>query len=71
MIGVTNKLLLLREGVAELFGSTAQVLAALQKKAYSESGARTGRMKLLENKALATDVIAHDVSPLTVHTDPA
>lgn len=28
-------------------------------------------MKLLENKALATDVIAHDVSPLTVHTDPA
>lgn len=33
VIGVTNKLLLLREGVAELFGSTAQVLAALQKKA--------------------------------------
>jgi len=27
-------------------------------------------MKLIERKNLATDVIAHDVSPLTVHTDP-
>jgi len=27
-------------------------------------------MKLLESKNLATDVITHDVSPLTVHTDP-
>ena len=26
-------------------------------------------MKLLESKSLATDVITHDVSPLTVHTD--
>eukprot|EP01034_Spumella_vulgaris_P036531 gene36531-45048_t len=27
-------------------------------------------MKLIEKKELATDVITHDVSPLTVHTDP-
>ena len=33
VIGVTNKLLLLREGVGEMFGPTDQVLAALQQNA--------------------------------------
>ncbi len=28
-------------------------------------------MKLINKKDLATDVVSHDVSPLTVHTDPA
>jgi ATP-binding cassette subfamily C exporter for protease/lipase len=31
-ISITNKLLLLRDGLAELFGPTAQVLAELQKR---------------------------------------
>lgn len=36
VIGVTNKLLLLREGVGEMFGPTEQVLAALQQGAQKQ-----------------------------------
>jgi ATP-binding cassette subfamily C exporter for protease/lipase len=36
VIGVTNKLLLLREGVGEMFGPTEQVLAALQENAKKQ-----------------------------------
>lgn len=36
VIGVTNKLLLLREGVGEMFGPTDQVLAALQQNAQKQ-----------------------------------
>jgi ATP-binding cassette, subfamily C, bacterial exporter for protease/lipase len=38
-IGATNKLLLLRDGVAEMFGPTNQVLAALQKNAQKQMAA--------------------------------
>jgi ATP-binding cassette subfamily C exporter for protease/lipase len=36
IIGVTNKLLLLRDGVGEMFGPTEQVLAALQENARKQ-----------------------------------
>lgn len=41
-ISITNKLLLLRDGLAELFGPTAQVLAELQKRReQAQAGAQT------------------------------
>jgi ATP-binding cassette subfamily C exporter for protease/lipase len=36
VIGVTNKLLLLRDGIGEMFGPTEQVLAALQQNAQKQ-----------------------------------
>lgn len=39
-IGITNKLLLLRDGVAEMFGPTDQVLAALQQNQLKNSQAQ-------------------------------
>ena len=38
-IGVTNKLLLLRDGVAQMFGPTAQVLTDLTKAAQQQAQA--------------------------------
>lgn len=43
IIGITNKLLFLREGVAEVYGPTEQVLAALQQKALQNQQAAKGK----------------------------
>jgi len=43
IIGVTNKLLFLRDGVAEVYGPTEQVLAALQQKALQHQQAAKGK----------------------------
>ncbi|WLI90250.1 type I secretion system permease/ATPase [Massilia sp. R2A-15] len=42
-VGVTNKLLLLRDGVAEMFGPTKQVLAALQEAGQKQAQAQSAQ----------------------------
>lgn len=41
VVGITNKLLLLRDGTAEMFGETAKVLSALQQNAQKKLEGRT------------------------------
>ena len=45
VIGITNKLLLLREGVGEMFGPTDQVLAALQQNAQKQLQAQQAQQQ--------------------------
>ena len=52
VIGVTNKLLLLREGVGEMFGPTDQVLAALQQNAQKAMLAQQQAQQAAQGKAV-------------------
>ena len=51
VIGITNKLLLLREGVGEMFGPTDQVLAALQQNAQKAMLAQQQAQQAAQAKA--------------------
>ncbi|MES2901302.1 MAG: type I secretion system permease/ATPase [Pseudomonadota bacterium] len=52
IIGVTNKLLLLRDGMAEMFGPTDQVLAELQKNVQKMQMQAQAQQQALQNKAV-------------------
>lgn len=54
-IGVTNKLLLLRDGVAAMFGPTSQVLAALQEKQGQPQAAQLAQRPRTNAAAAATE----------------
>ncbi|MES2127074.1 MAG: type I secretion system permease/ATPase [Pseudomonadota bacterium] len=53
IIGATNKLLLLRDGVAEMFGPTNQVLAALQENQQKQVQAQQAQAQQAEAQRLA------------------
>ena len=61
-IGVTNKLLLLRDGVAEMFGPTQQVLAALaeanQKQAQAQQATQQAQQQAQRAPAAAAPAVA-------------
>jgi len=52
VIGVTNKLLLLRDGIGEMFGPTDQVLAALQQNAQKAMLAQQQAQQAAQGKAV-------------------
>ena len=57
-IGITNKLLLLRDGAAQMFGPTNQVLAALQDQQKQAQQAHADAQAKLANGTNATTVAA-------------
>ena len=57
-IGITNKLLLLREGIAEMFGPTDQVLAALQQNNQKQVQAQQQAQQQAQDHAHAQQAAA-------------
>ncbi|MEC4722929.1 type I secretion system permease/ATPase [Noviherbaspirillum sp. CPCC 100848] len=58
IIGVTNKLLLLREGVAQMFGPTNDVLAALQQQAQQAQQAQLAQQQAAQQAAQQAQLAA-------------
>ena len=72
-IGVTNKLLLLRDGVAEMFGPTQQVLAALaeanQKQAQAQQATQQAQQQAQRAPAAAAPAVVAAAAVATTEQD--